>query len=493
MKINLSSFSARFQDYELPLDYYHGKDIVHEGSLLIIDPEKAWDKISSNTRKNIRKAQRVENVEIKRVKGNKEDIKNFRKIWFDPEDETIPPELEPEEIMYFAYLDGKIEAGMILTPSSERILYLHNLGGTDKAKVNSLTALLLWNAVEQLGDTGYKYIDVGVSFRKSLQTFFGHWRTEKYPIIFEPPFIRPDIRLTPFESKNLAFYKNKKSLSTEDLKPYFGDKFTILPRGIHCIKALLIHLDIKPDENVAIYKTWNDNEYISGCVTNTIENQCKVSRKIDSKTKAVMVIHEFGFPYKDIKNLKKKCAEKNIPLIEDCAWGYGSLIDKDTKIGDVGDYAIFSLTKILPMQYGAILKGLDISDEDNWQVFKTLDFYKRELVIERLLEYMPKLDKANEKRKENWHYLAKLFERDGINTFSELEDGVSPAVLMLNIDNLQEIFERYQEFGVEAGRYYQGNALFLPIHQNLSEAELEYIYAVNRGVLNLCSGYRRVK
>ncbi len=376
MKIKLSSFTAVAQDYELDVDYYHGKDIVHEGSLLALDPEVSWAKISSNTRKNIRRAQKLTNLTVKRVKGNKEDIKQFRTVWFNPEDPTIPDELEKDEIMYLAYLDKELVAGMILTPADKN-LFLHNLGGNDKAKVNSVTSFLLWNAVNELKDSEYNYIDIGASFRKPLQTYFGHWRTERYPIIFTPPFIKPTISLSPFEAKNIATYKNTPAASATELEKYFGKEFTILPRAIYCIKVLLQHLDIKKDENVAIYKTF-DNDYISRCVTDTISSRCKHVRKIDAKTKAVMVIHEFGYPYKDLLKLKKECEKKGIPLIENCAWGYGSKVD-GKEIGSVGDYAIYSLSKILPLPYGGILKGLEITDEQNWNDYQLLDYYKKKL------------------------------------------------------------------------------------------------------------------
>ena len=34
--MKLSSFTASFHEYEYSLEYYHGKDVLHEGSLLIV-------------------------------------------------------------------------------------------------------------------------------------------------------------------------------------------------------------------------------------------------------------------------------------------------------------------------------------------------------------------------------------------------------------------------------------------------------------------------
>lgn len=492
MSINLSSFSGSFSDYELDINYYHGKDLVHEGCLLKLDPEYSWARIDMKIRNRIRKAQKLD-VQIKRVAGTVQDIKDFRTIWFDPEDVTIPEYLEEDEFMYLAYMNKKLIGGVILTPSTPTVLYLHNLGSNEEGKKYNIPGLILWNAVEDLKDSQYKYIDVGVSFRPTLYRFFKRWQTDSYPIIFTPPFIKPEIRLSPFSARDLISYKGESSRKGEEVvKQYFGENFTFLPRAIYALKAVLGHIGIKKGDNVAVYKTF-DNEYISGCVTNTINYYCSVTREIDDKTKAVVVIHEFGFPYKDTKKLKKECEKRNIPLIEDCAWSYDSKLDSKTKIGDVGDYAIYSLPKFLPVQYGAILKGLTISDEEAWEKYQMLDYFKRELMYKKLETLLPKMKADTRKRRENWTFLANLFAKDGIDTFINLDKFVSPSVFFMTTDKYQEYFERYGEFGVESGRYYQGNALFLPVHQNLSIAQLEYVYAVYRGSLNLSSNYHRNK
>lgn len=489
--MKLSTFAASFHDYELDLDYYHGKDILHEGCLLRLDPDYSWERINGKIRNKIRKAQKL-NVTIKRVNGTPQDIADFRTVWFDPGDETIPEKLEADEVMYLAYLDNELTGGLILTPSSPTVLYMHNLGSNEIGKHKSIPALLLWHAVEELKDSKWQYIDVGVSFRPTLYTFFKNWKVESYPIIFNPPFLRPDIRLTPFTNNDILPYTHDANKAAyEMVEKYFGDTYTILPRAIHCIKAVLQHLDLKKTDNVAVYKTFDDNEYISGCVKGPIENFCDMSRKIDKNTKAVVVIHEFGYPYEQTLDLKKECEKQGIPLIEDCAWAYGSEIDDKHKIGDVGDYAIFSLPKFTPLQYGGILKGLTITDEENWTGFKLLDYFKREIIVTKLHEYLPKLEESNQKRRENWQRLNQLFTQDGFESFVTLPDDAFPGAYIVKLDDFQEIFERFQDFGVETGRYYQEKSLFLPVHQNLTAGQLDYIYGVFRGKLNLSSNYQR--
>lgn len=488
--MKLSTFSASFHDYEYNLDYYHGKDILHEGSLLKIDPDYSWERINGKIRNKIRQAKKL-NVEIKKVAGTPQDIADFRTVWFDPSDETIPEKLEDDEVMYLAYMDGALTGGLILTPSSPTVLYMHNLGSNDIGKRQNIPALILWHAVEDLKGSKWEYIDVGVSFRPTLYSFFKSWKVDSYPIMFSPPFIRPDIRLTPFTASDIVSYKEDTPRDADKIvEQYFGQNYTILPRAISCIQAVLQHIGVTKEDNVAVFSTF-ETDYISGCVKGPIENISNMTRKIDTKTKAVIVIHEFGFPYGKLKSLKKECESKNIPLIEDCAWTYGTHIDDDTKVGEVGDYAIYSLPKILPVQYGGILKGLTISDEENWNNYRMLDYFKRELVLKALSKHMPKINEYNEVRRKNWQRLAELFSRDGFNVMNDLEKGVYPGAVLVNLENFQQVIERYEEFGVEVERYYPNKALFLPVHQNLTEGSVEYIYGVFRGLLNLSSNYSR--
>ena len=75
--MKLSSFTASFHEYEYSLEYYHGKDVLHEGSLLKIDPSYSWERINRKIRNKIRQAQK-QDIGIRRVTGTAKDIANFR-------------------------------------------------------------------------------------------------------------------------------------------------------------------------------------------------------------------------------------------------------------------------------------------------------------------------------------------------------------------------------------------------------------------------------
>ncbi len=65
-----------------------------------------------------------------------------------------------------------------------------------------------------------------------------------------------------------------------------------------------------------------------------------VKRKINSRTKAIMVVHLYGHPC-EMDELSKIAKEHNIFMIEDCAEAFGSTY-KGTHVGTFGDLATFS-------------------------------------------------------------------------------------------------------------------------------------------------------
>jgi len=74
---------------------------------------------------------------------------------------------------------------------------------------------------------------------------------------------------------------------------------------------------------------------------------------IDRKTRAVFVIHYFGFPQK-IDEISRLCEEKSLYLIEDCAHClYGR--SGGRWLGTFGDIGVFSLRKTLPVPDGGAL------------------------------------------------------------------------------------------------------------------------------------------
>jgi dTDP-4-amino-4,6-dideoxygalactose transaminase len=78
-----------------------------------------------------------------------------------------------------------------------------------------------------------------------------------------------------------------------------------------------------------------------------------IRRKLDRRTRALMIVHYFGFP-QDIFRIRSFCDEHGLVLIEDCAHCFfGEVAGKP--VGAFGDYAIASPTKFFPVGDGGCL------------------------------------------------------------------------------------------------------------------------------------------
>jgi perosamine synthetase len=75
-----------------------------------------------------------------------------------------------------------------------------------------------------------------------------------------------------------------------------------------------------------------------------------IERRIDPSVSALYVIHYFGMP-QPLAALRAFCDARGLRLIEDCALALFSQVD-GTWLGSVGDLAIFSLYKTLPLPHG---------------------------------------------------------------------------------------------------------------------------------------------
>ena len=87
--------------------------------------------------------------------------------------------------------------------------------------------------------------------------------------------------------------------------------------------------------------------------------------KINSKTKAVIVVHMLGVPSR-MKEISEICRQKNIFLIEDTAWGCGGRIE-DKLLGTWGDIGTFSFDFAKTITTG----------EGGMLIFKDKEFYEK--------------------------------------------------------------------------------------------------------------------
>ncbi len=453
---------------------YISKDFAIEGSFLRLDDkQKAWDEIDGRMRTAIRKAQQS-GVIITKVSGTPEELNAFRAICLNPDD--MPETLTDRYHLYFAQLGGKLVAGILIVEIENKLFMLCH-ASTPEAKEQNIPSLLIWHTVEQFAGSRFARLDVGASYRASLQKFFSGWRTQGYPMIMRPPELHPTLMLTPFDTASFGVepLQNAEERVKSALQEKFGDKpYTFFPRGMYAIYTIIKHLKdegkINDGQEVWITTT-TESPYVSSCVTSAIEQTAPWSRTLSDKTAAIFLIHDFGFLHPKLKEIRAIADERGIPLIEDCAYGWGT-----KGAGETGDYCIYSLTKEFPVQFGGFLVGKNFTHEELWHQFGCSDANKENFTMQQLSPWIGQQTEARAKRQENYRYYESVFGSD--RTFFQLTDGTDPGAFILKMRSeewMQEASAFVRSFGIECGNYWKNSAIMLPVHQRLTQAHLDYI------------------
>lgn len=107
-----------------------------------------------------------------------------------------------------------------------------------------------------------------------------------------------------------------------------------------------------------------------------------IKRKVSGKSKAVYVTHYFGFP-QDLADLQALCKQRGLFLIEDCALSLFSS-DDNRKLGYLGDVAVASFPKTLPLlDGGALIVNNQTLRSKTWALMKAPVFpvYRRLLPL----------------------------------------------------------------------------------------------------------------
>jgi dTDP-4-amino-4,6-dideoxygalactose transaminase len=109
-----------------------------------------------------------------------------------------------------------------------------------------------------------------------------------------------------------------------------------------------------------------------------------LQKRITSATKAIYVVHYFGFPQSTAR-IAELCRSKGIHLIEDCALSPFTESD-GRRLGSAGDVAVYNFPKVLPVpDGGALVINNSTLRRDTWSVEPPPAHAVREGVI-RLLK-----------------------------------------------------------------------------------------------------------
>jgi hypothetical protein len=288
-------------------------------------------------------------------------------------------------------------------------------------------------------------------------------------------YYSPSYRISPFRTddvaKNLELPLSDMAMDALDRR-FEGRHWRFTECGKEGITLALNALTLKPEDCVTILTT-SGNRYISTCVTNEIEKVCKWSRAMQDNTAALFVNHEFGYPYRDLSELRRY----GLPIIEDACHSY--LSDTPARdMGRMGDFIVFSLPKVFPLQLGGILSyDSRYRVESRVQQGGELAAYLAKVIS----HHLPGLDQMRTQRLANHHQLAQSFATLGCHPRFELLANDVPGVFIFTVPegiDLADMKRHGWAHGIECSVFYGERAFFIPVHQRLRQADLDYMYTV---------------
>src|SRR5437667_6187557 len=140
-------------------------------------------------------------------------------------------------------------------------------------------------------------------------------------VLFPDEFNRPMFNMGPYDNaamaRNVEIVRAIEQAPEIDWTTYFGHGvcFTLTRNGREAISLALEDLGLAADDEVLI-ETTSGGPYVSRCVTDGISRFCRWSRRQSEHTRAIFLIHEFGFPAR----MSDELTGSGLPIIEDCAY-----------------------------------------------------------------------------------------------------------------------------------------------------------------------------
>jgi dTDP-4-amino-4,6-dideoxygalactose transaminase len=285
--------------------------------------------------------------------------------------------------------------------------------------------------------------------------------------------IRPHIQISPFTYTSLdrELVDMEEMDAERRLQEHLGRRYMLTSSGRHALALVLADCDLGPDDTVTIL-TSTGNSYVSGCVTRTIGEFCQWSLKIEPSTRLIIAIHEWGLPYPGMDDLLKT----GIPVVEDCAYAFASAHNGQL-VGRQGKYAIFSLPKFFPINFGGVVCGVR-------QQVEMLREHRR-AILNVVGSELPQLAAISEARTAAWRYLESAFGEIGCAPTLKIEPGTIPGVFMFTPHDevaAEDVKHAYQLQGIEASVFYPWHAVFIPCHQHLAPGAMNYMVSVYKHV-----------
>lgn len=239
--------------------------------------------------------------------------------------------------------------------------------------------------------------------------------------------------------------------------------------GRAAMTALFKQLELRREDEIFVTTTF-DFPNVSSCVTCTIFNFCKPSRILTKQTRAIFVIHEFGAPHAQTRKLQEEARRRGIPLIEDCAHTIDSVSREGWRVGELGDWVIVSLPKILPTLHGGLLVGPRVS-------YKPSEHENEEMMRagETAAAWWPLRSEHMTRRRELFRELTHRVRKKGMKTLLTADPCIAPWFFPICARRPDSLVARARARKVDCGLWHGTNIVVLPCHQFLAQRDIDRI------------------
>lgn len=269
--------------------------------------------------------------------------------------------------------------------------------------------------------------------------------------------------------KNEGCYDYSATITSYFSKLLLKPHISITENGRSAISQLLEHLKLQRHDEVWIVTSF-DYPNVSSCVTSTIFNYCKPSRVLTNNTKLALIIHEFGMVHPDTTEIIKLCKDRRISVAEDCAHSFLSMNAEGKVTGQMADWTIVSFPKFFPVEAGGLLAGkIPLNSANGFD----------HTVESDLMNVADLLSETQQYAQQRVNLLKTLLERiQSLGFKSPLQDqseGLVPWFFPIHVSKPSLYLSRLKELGVESCIWHGTDIICLPLHQYITDDEMEYM------------------
>jgi dTDP-4-amino-4,6-dideoxygalactose transaminase len=190
---------------------------------------------------------------------------------------------------------------------------------------------------------------------------------------------------------------------------------------------------------------------------------------LTDQTRVIFIIHEFGVPHPETPRWRDEARRRGIPLVEDCAHTIDSRAPAGWRVGELADWVIVSLPKILPVAAGGVLIGPPVSHPP-----AAVGGHVGEVAA----GWWPQWPAHAERRRQVYRELTDRLARPGRRPLFAVTELITPWFFPVAVKSVAATLAWGRELAVDCAHWHGTDLVVFPCHQFLEAAQLGRIIEV---------------